>query len=140
MHNDDDTRRQPLPDATTGGAAPGLRDCEPLLLPWRRLAHRLSPLIGDSGFCALHGRAIRLIRSEHDWLGSAGSARTIAQLIALLDERYAAVAPGTAAVANQTLLSTFTALLATLVGEALTARLLDSAADGGPMNAQEHKQ
>lgn len=140
MHNDDDTRQPPLPDVTMGGAAPGSRDCEPLLLPWRRLSHRLAPLIGDSGFCALHGRAIRLIRSDHDWLRSAGSARTIAQLIALLGERYAAVEASAAGAANEALLNTFNQLLATLVGEALTARLLDSAADGGPMNAQEHKQ
>src|SRR4051812_42980164 len=108
MHNDDDTRQQPRPEVTMGGAAPGPRECESLLRPWRRLAHRLAPLIGDSGFCALHGRAIRLIRPEHDWLRSAGSARTIAQLIALLGERYATVEPSAAGAANEALLATFT--------------------------------
>lgn len=135
MHNDDDTRPQPLSTAPAGGAAGGARDGELLLRPWRRLAHRLVPLIGDSGFCALHGRAARLVHDRYDWLGNTGAARTFAQLIALLGERYAEVDAVTAESANEALLATFTGLLASLIGEALTLRLLDAAT---PMNAQEH--
>lgn len=98
-----------------------------LILPWRRIAQQLCPLIGDSGFCALFGRAVHVVGPEHAWLAPQQSCRAPDQLFSLLEERLALVDAGRAAAANEFLLRTFTQLLATLIGEALTQRVLSSA-------------
>lgn len=138
MHNNDDAR-QPL-SAVKSSGNPTMAGCdESLLAPWRRLAGCVSPMIGESGFCALHGRAIRLIAPEFAWLSPMRSAGTLALVLQGLAERYAAVHPSTAAAANVALLNTFSKLLSTLIGAALTKRLLASA-DGeqAQQYAQEH--
>jgi len=123
----------------TGAQDPGPGSGD-LLLPWRRIAKRLCPLIGDSGFCALFGRAVHVIGPDHAWLAPQLPCRAPEQLFALLEERMATVDPGQAAAANDVLLQTFTTLLATLIGEGLTQRLLASAAtDADQKNAQEQK-
>lgn len=139
MDKNDDKRQQLLAAmAASGGASPeGGTQC--LLQPWSRLARHLSPLVGESGFCALFGRAARLVSARFDWIASP-SFKTIDALIAALGERFACVGPDQAQAANMALLDTFTRLLADLIGEALTIRLLHSAARGpGEQNAQEQK-
>ncbi len=126
---------------TNAGAqdlASGSRD---LLQPWQRIAQRLCPLIGESGFCALFGRAVHMVGPDHAWLAPQQPCRSTEQLFASLAERLAPVEPGQAAAANDTMLQTFTKLLATLIGEALTQRLLASATASAdqPANAQEQK-
>ena len=98
-----------------------------LLQPWRRIAQQLCPLIGESGFCALFVRAVHVVGPDHAWLAPQQPCRSPEQLFALLAERMALVEAGRAAAANRVLLQTFTQLLATLIGEALTRRLLASA-------------
>lgn len=101
-------------------------DRAPILEPWRRLASQLGPLIGDSGFCALFGRALRLARPAHDWPEPVSPCKSIDIQLAWLDEVLAAVEPAQAAVANAALLGRFTELLASLIGQALTKRILDA--------------
>ncbi|RZA32782.1 MAG: hypothetical protein EOP92_24280 [Lysobacteraceae bacterium] len=116
-----------------------------LLQPWRRIAQHLCPLIGESGFCALFGRAIHVIGPEHAWLAPQQPCRAPEQLFTSLEERMALVDADRATAANDALLRTFTQLLATLIGERLTQRLLESAtatvdsAQGQQKNAQEQK-
>lgn len=116
-----------------------------LLQPWRRIAQHLCPLIGESGFCALFGRAIHVVGPEHAWLAPEQPCRAPEQLFASLEERMALVDSERSAAANEALLRTFTQLLATLIGERLTQRLLESAtatmdpAHGQQKNAQEQK-
>jgi len=122
------------------GAQDPVPDSSSLLLPWRRISHQLCPLIGESGFCALFGRAIHVIGPAHAWLAPQPPCRSPEQLFALLEERLATVEPGLAAATNDVLLRTFTQLLATLIGEGLTQRLLASAAPADQQkNAQEQK-
>lgn len=117
--------------------APGSKE---LLQPWRRIADQLSPLIGESGFCALFGRAIHMVGPDHAWLSPQQACRSPDQLFGLLEERMALVDAARAAAANEILLRTFTQLLETLIGQALTQRLLASAAAADqPANAQEQK-
>jgi hypothetical protein len=110
------------------GSADGI---DHLLQPWQQMAVQLSPLIGDSGFCALHGRAVRLASAQHGWLASLPAGKTTDALLATLRVHLMAAGPTEAALANATLLNTFTKLLTGLIGEALTLQLLDSAYAGG---------
>jgi len=125
------------PDSPAGSSA--------LLQPWRRIAQHLCPLIGESGFCALFGRAVHVIGPDHAWLAPQQPCRAPDQLFAALEERMGLVDADHAAAANEALLQTFTQLLAALIGERLTRRLLESAtaatdaAPGQQKNAQEQK-
>jgi hypothetical protein len=142
MNNNDDKRQRLLLDIMTNNGATRLPEStDELLQPWRRLAGHLSPLIGESGFCALYMRATRLLDSDFGWLASGQSCRSIDRALAALGERFDAVETLAAQAGNAALLNTFTKLLSDLIGEALTTRLLASAANGddGQKNAQEHK-
>ena len=112
-----------------------------LLQPWRCIAQQLCPLIGESGFCALFGRAVHMVGPDHAWLSPQQACRSPEQLFGLLEERMALVDGARAAAANEVLLRTFTQLLETLIGKALTGRLFASAtaAADQPANAQEQK-
>lgn len=138
MTKNNDKRQQLLDElmASGGEAATG-----ELLQPWRHLARQLSPLIGESGFCALYGRAGRLIAARHGWLVTGTSFKTIDVLIAALGDSFGAVAGDEARAGNIALLDTFTRLLADLIGEALTIRLLSTASQGqgDQKHAQEQK-
>jgi len=137
LNNEDMTNSTDAPDPSDGGRV--------LLQPWRRIAQHLCPLIGESGFCALFGRAVHVIGPEHAWLAPQQPCRAPEQLFTSLEERMALVDAQRAAAANEALLRTFTQLLATLIGERLTQRLLESAtaaadpAPGQQKNAQEQK-
>lgn len=115
-----------------------------LLPPWRRITGQLAGLIGESGVCALFGRAVRMLAPRYGWLSVGGERTSIAALLARLERDLAGVDAAQAAAANAELLATFMRLLAALIGEGLTARLLadvGTVSDGqdGPPEAQEHK-
>jgi hypothetical protein len=137
LNDEDMTKSTGAPDSAAGGGN--------LLQPWRRIAQQLCPLIGESGFCALFGRATHVVAPEHAWLAPHQPCRSPEQLFASLEERLASVDAQRAAAANEALLRTFTQLLSALIGEKLTQRLLASAtgaADAAPgqqKNAQEQK-
>lgn len=143
MDNNDDKRHRLLVEMMTSCGPAGHRDGnEHLLQPWRRLARHLSPLIGESGFCALYGRANRLVQPQHSWVATPAASKSVEGLIAALGDTFGTVGAATAHAANAALLNQFTQLLSDLIGEALTNRLLHSAAQGeaGHKQAQEHKQ
>ncbi|WP_296948893.1 hypothetical protein [uncultured Massilia sp.] len=136
----DDTQRRP-DGGTPLPVAAGERTR--LLLPWRRITGRLAGLIGESGVCALFGRAVRMLAPRHGWLSVGGERGSIARLLGALEHDLAGVDAKRAESANAELLETFTRLLSALIGDALTARLLAEAeqdSDGreGPPEAQEH--
>jgi hypothetical protein len=142
MDNHDDKRQQLLLDTLISkGAASPPESTEQLLHPWHRLAGHLRPLIGESGFCALFVRAIRLTVAQFEWLAASQPGKTIERALAGLGGAFGAVDAGAARAANGVLLNTFTKLLSNLIGEALTFRILDSASNGEveQKNAQEHK-
>ncbi len=91
---------------------------------WRSVTAQLAPVIGARGLDVLFGRAFHKTSMAFPWLavgegrGAAGSA------LPRLAERLAGQAPAIAAEASFMLLLTFTELLATLIGETLTTRLL----------------
>ena len=84
-----------------------------LIQSWRRLAVQLGPLVGDNGFCALFGRACRLVSPEFRWLSTMPPCKSCDAQVGALDT-----------------------MLAALIGQALATRLVDAALLDG--NAQEH--
>ncbi|QNA89374.1 hypothetical protein G4G28_14420 [Massilia sp. Dwa41.01b] len=112
-----------------------------MVRPWLRLADQLTPMIGESGFCALFGRALRTAGPSVQALARCSSARPLADLFASLTNVLNETGPEEAARANDALLGTFTTLLGTLIGEALTKQLLHIAlvSADGRKHGQEQK-
>jgi hypothetical protein len=138
MERDDKQRRQSSNDATAppAGASVGR------LRPWRRISGQLATLIGESGFCALLGRALRTMAVRYEWLSVDGTRKSIDGLLSALERDMAGADSAVADIANAELLDTFTKQLSALIGEALTARLLAHATSlelDGPEDVQEHK-
>jgi hypothetical protein len=142
MDKNDDRRQKLLLEimTNTGALGPAALSDE-LLCPWQGIAAHLSPLIGESGFCALFLRTTRLVEKEFDWLASTESSKSIERSLRALGASYDSLGPLEARACNATLLNTFTKLLADLIGEAITLRLLHSASsgEGEKKNVQEHK-
>ena len=91
------------------------------------LATVSAPLIGEAGVDALMGRALHLAQREHRWLVNSratdGAERPFAQaLVSLARQDPAVAAQGAGAV-----LATLIGLLATFIGDSLTAQLLRKA-------------
>lgn len=139
MERDDNKRRQSSDDGTAQPKASATVD---RLRPWRRISGQLVTLIGESGFCALFGRALRTMAVRYDWMSVDTSRKTIDGLLLALERDLAGVERAVADIANAELLNTFTRQLSSLIGEALTARLLEQAGaaeQDGPEDVQEHK-
>jgi len=94
---------------------------------WQQVDDALTPIIGKRGVAALYGRSLYLVAPDHPWLAGLReadpSAVDQAALRALLEQQDAA----TAAAGGGALLRTFHELLASLVGDSLTGRLLAAA-------------
>jgi hypothetical protein len=138
----DDTQRRVDGGARSSTAA---GDVAHLLLPWRRISGQLSGLIGESGVCALFGRAVRMVAPHHAWLGTSGGRTSIAALLEAFARDLAGVDARQAEAANAELLDTFTKQLSALIGAALTTRLLadarrDQEGREGPPEGQEHSK
>ncbi|MFC7513499.1 hypothetical protein ACFQUU_00625 [Herbaspirillum sp. GCM10030257] len=140
MHNRDDEREPLLTDAPAGSTPNGDNDPpEAALRCWHKLESQLTPLIGDAGFSALYGRALRLTQPHFSWLTApvAGQPSRAALERLLLDLR--AADPHSASQAQYVLLATFKRLMSTLIGEVLTNQILNSASidESYGMNIQE---
>jgi hypothetical protein len=125
-HNEGHPPRSIQAAATSRGA-----HVRTLLQPWLRLSEELSPLIGESGFCALFGRALRLSAVRFEPLGACMGARSMHELFGPLTSVLNEMEPEQATSVNGVLLDTFTTLMANLIGEALTKQLLSFAQEGG---------
>lgn len=132
-HNKGQRPRSPYQDDMSSNA-----DAAVLVLPWLRLSEQLTPLIGESGFCALFGRAVRLSVPRFERLSACDSARPMTDLFTSLTRTLNEMGPEHAGAANRALLETFTTLLGNLIGEALTKQLLHVAQAGG--DGQTHGQ
>lgn len=91
---------------------------------WNAIDKSLSPVIGQRGSAALLQRSMHLVRESYPWLGGAGDAAAERDEFAALRTALAQQAPGHAAAAHDSMLQTFLGLLADLIGESLTQRLL----------------
>ena len=106
---------------------------------YEEFAREAAPLIGQRGVEALISRAVHLARREHPWLGSDGAASDPPE-----DDTFAHVArsleqaeTGAATEASGVVFGLSAGLLATLIGDRLTASLLYKAwPDAFPMPAK----
>ncbi len=96
---------------------------------WAQMATQIISIVGEGGFDSLYARSVYLSQSTFPWLaassGHSPSSHRFADLKTSLEGQPSALASE----ANCLLLTTFTDILATLVGEPLMARILDSAWD-----------
>jgi hypothetical protein len=138
MERDDDKRQH---SSDNGKAPPRAGATVDRLRPWRGIGIQLVPLIGESGLCALFGRALRTLAVRYEWLSVDTARKSIDALLVALERDMAGVESAVADIANAELLNTFTRQLSALIGEALTARLLVQAttSEDGPEDVQEHK-
>jgi hypothetical protein len=91
---------------------------------WAAIDKALSPVVGQRGSAALFQRSIHMVRERYPWLGGAGDAAAERDEFAAFRAALAQQAPDHAAAAHDDILQTFLALLADLIGESLTQRLL----------------
>jgi hypothetical protein len=140
MDKDDETRMKPVVDITRTAASPP-ESTNHLTRPWSRLASQLVPLIGESGFCALFSRTIRLAGQLNGSFVVDPSSRAVDKVLSVLAGYLATLDGASARAANSELLDTFIKLLSALIGEGLTTRLLASASNNDDDRAcvQEHK-
>jgi hypothetical protein len=135
----DDNKRQP---SSNDGSAALAGSSVDRLRPWRRISAQLVALIGESGFCALFGRALRMMAVRYEWLSVDSARKSIDGLLSAFEHDLNGAGRTVADVANAELLDTFTRQLSALIGETLTARLLAHATaseQDGPEDVQEHK-
>ncbi len=90
---------------------------------WQTMAAQLEPVIGTRGVSVLLNRALYLTTKSFPWL-TPTNAQEAADPMDNLKLRFADRSALDAAEAGCALLVTFTELLASLIGESLTERLL----------------
>lgn len=108
--------------AATGADAGQIADQAVAL--WRDISTALSPIIGPAGIAALYQRSVFLIRGEHPCLKGAGELAAAPDEFSQLHASLALLCASDAALAAAALVHTFCDLLAHLIGDSLTERLL----------------
>jgi len=113
---------------------------EGAVIAWKQMAKQIIPLVGEDGFNSLYARSVYLLQSEFPWLGASLITKKVGSQFAELKKALARHTPEQAREANERLLNTFTSILASLIGDELTLRILDSAWGRNiPISRQELK-
>jgi hypothetical protein len=96
---------------------------------WRDIDATLAPIVGHRGVAALFHRTLHLIRHDHPWL--AASHQNVADPVdfAALHSALSQRTSDDIVAANGALLGRFLELLASLIGESLSERLLRAVVD-----------
>ena len=110
------------------------RIADPAVTTWRGLEAAFSPLIGQRGFAALFKRCLFLARTDHPWLAAVYEGTQAPGDFTALATALSQQTVSSAVGANSAMLQTFYDLLANLIGDALTQRLLRSVVEQ-PYNA-----
>jgi len=94
---------------------------------WEPIATEIILIVGEGGFDSLFARSIFLTRSTFPWLAAGPLSPQADQRFAGLKMSLEGQTPAQVSDANSLLLITFTDILAALIGEQLTTRILRSA-------------
>ena len=94
---------------------------------WEQMAAQIISIIGEGGFDSLYRRSVFLTQSTYPWLAAVSLQSKIDLRFTDLKISFEGQTPEQASIANSHLLITFTDILASLIGEQLTIRLLRSA-------------
>lgn len=97
------------------------------IILWEQMAAQIILIIGQGGFNSLYERSLFLTQSTFPWLSANSAASPTGQRFAELKKSFEEQSPAQAREANSLLLMTFTDILASLIGERLTASILRSA-------------
>lgn len=109
---------------------------------YQKLAGSLSPIVGQVGAHALLSRSIHLATAEHAALAGLARADPASEAVSLKG-RLETLEPEEITEAAVALFATFTGLLASLIGDTLTSRLLEDAWPGipfGESSAEETRE
>ena len=93
---------------------------------YRDIEGALSPIIGARGVAALCNRSVHVARQSYPWLAGLEAGSQTTMDLGALTSLITLQTPSDAAAAGGLLLQTFHELLASLIGESLTERLLRS--------------
>lgn len=93
---------------------------------WQNFASQLISIIGEKGFLVLYSRSLHLLHPAFPMLPNGDSEFSSSSWLADLEIALAGLALIDANTANKQLLMTFTNILASLIGEALTIEILRS--------------
>ena len=94
---------------------------------WEQMATQIISIVGEDGFNSLYARSVFLAQPTFPWLTASSLSQQTDQRFAELKKRLEGQTPSQAREANSLLLLTFTGILAALIGEPLTTRILGSA-------------
>ncbi len=94
---------------------------------WEQMATQIISIVGEGGFNSLYARSVFLAQSTFPWLAASALSPQADHRFATLKKCFEEQAPAQASAANNLLLVTFTDILASLIGEQLTTRILRSA-------------
>ncbi len=95
-----------------------------MVVLWRQISARLAPVIGARGVDVLFSRALYLARRSFSSVGVSGDTQLGPASLDSIMASLGRQGPGVAESASCELLYSFTVLLATLIGDSLTDRLL----------------
>jgi len=94
---------------------------------WEQIATQIISIVGEGGFNSLYARSVFLTQATIPWLAPGSPAPRTEQRFAQLRRCLDGQTPAQASAANRLLLITFTDILAALIGEQLTTRILRAA-------------
>jgi len=94
---------------------------------WERMAAQIISIVGEDGFNSLYARSVFLAQPTFPWLTASALSQPYDQRFAELKKGFEEQTPSQAREANSLLLLTFTGILAALIGEPLTTRILCAA-------------
>ncbi|MDP1979477.1 ATPase domain-containing protein [Undibacterium sp.] len=98
-----------------------------VILLWEKSAEKIIPIVGESGFESLYERSVCLSQATFPWLAPDSLSTQNDHRFAELKMCFEGQTRAQASAANALLLITFADLLAWLIGEQLTADILNSA-------------
>ena len=107
---------------------------------WERMASQIISIVGEDGFNSLYARSVYLTQPDFPWLGASLRTSHVVPRFAELKKILARRAPEQASKANEMLMHTFTSILASLIGDELTIRILRSAWGDDACNGRQGVQ
>jgi hypothetical protein len=94
---------------------------------WKQMTSKILPIVGEGGFDSLYARSVFLTQATFPWLAAHAPLPQTEHAFAQLRQCLDGQTPAQACAANRLLLFTFTDILASLIGEQLTTRILRAA-------------
>lgn len=107
---------------------------------WERIASQIISLVGEEAFNSLYARSVYLIQPDFPWLGASLMTPQHVPRFAELKKILARHTPEQASKANEMLMLTFTSVLASLIGDELSIRILCSAGAKKAANGRQGVQ